>query len=136
MSASPSPSEEPFFRRGAILQELFDGRITAETAAPRLAAATIDTGLGQLCLGDIEGMWNSILGHLEDFPDQVQTVVDLVICVSDLPPPLSESGQPTYLEDAYRLVWKDLPALGWSVNLEWNSKSRVSTRLRVFCVTR
>jgi hypothetical protein len=97
------PEEHPldlFWRsQKALLRELFDGRLCIQTAAERLTAIVVpeppldqvDDDQDDSTMADIEGMWRIILGSLEDAPDRTQTVCDLVICISQLPPVIAQS---------------------------------------------
>jgi hypothetical protein len=121
----------------ALLRDLFDGRLCIQTAAERLTAIVVpepppdqvddDNDDDDDTMADIEAMWRIILGSLEDAPDRAQIVCDLIICISQLPPVLTRSGQQLCgnNEPAQR-VWEDTPCLGISLRDEWNSESYLS----------
>ena len=71
----------------------------------------------------LERIFNMMLRALETGPECVHTIFDLMICMSQLPPALTESGQQRCATDPVRRVWKDLPHLGRSLGAEWSGKS-------------
>jgi hypothetical protein len=70
----------------------------------------------------IEGMWNLITGSLEEDPSCAHRVSDLIICISQLPPAITQSGK-HLCEDSPWCVWQDVPRLGMALRDEWNSES-------------
>lgn len=87
-----------------VLHDLFDGQVSSQSAATKLAAVTLPVPLPDLGLEDkdedeaeealphIEGMWHNIISSLEEAPEHAKTVCDLTICMSQLQPALAVSG--------------------------------------------
>jgi hypothetical protein len=119
----------------ALLHDLFDSRLCTQTAAERLTAIVIpepprdqgDDDEDDDTMADIEAMWRIILASLEDAPDRTQTVCDLIVCISQLPPVGTQSGHQLcgYNQPAQH-VWEDTPCLGISLRDEYNSESYLS----------
>lgn len=115
----------------AIIRDLLDGHLTTKAAAPKLAAVTLPDPIPDIdneddeeeILVNLERMFNMMLRALETGPECVHTIFDLMICMSQLPPALTESGQQLCATDPVRRVWKDLPHLGRSLGAEWSGKS-------------
>lgn len=112
----------------AVIRELLDGHLTAKTAAPKLAAVTLPDPIPDIdneddeeeVLVNIERMFNMMLRSLETRPECVHIIFDLIICMSQLPPALTTSGQQLCGTDPPRRVWEDLPHLGRSLGAEWS----------------
>ena len=87
-----------------VLHDLFDGQVSPQSAATKLAAVTLPVPLPDLgeedkdedeaeeALAHIEGMWHNIISSLEEAPEHAKTVCDLTICMSQLQPALAVSG--------------------------------------------
>jgi hypothetical protein len=116
----------------AVLRDLFDNKIDLEIAAQKLAAIVLpkppsdqdDDNEDDDTMAYIEGMWNIIIGTLEEDPSRAQRVSDLIVCISQLPPVITQSGK-QLCEDS-RCVWQDVPRLGMALRDEWSSKSPFS----------
>jgi hypothetical protein len=112
----------------AVIRDLLDGHLTPKTAAPKLAAVTLPNPIPDIdneddeedVLVNIERMFNIMLEALESRPESVHTIFDLMICMSQLPPALTESGNQLCGTDPLRRVWEDLPCLGRSLGAEWS----------------
>lgn len=84
----------------AVIRELLDGHLTPQAAAPKLAAVTLPDPIPDIdneddeeeILVNLERMFNMMLKALETRPECVHTIFDLMICISQLPPALTESG--------------------------------------------
>jgi hypothetical protein len=111
-----------------VIHDLLTGHLTPRTAAPKLAAVTLPDPIPDInneddeeeILVNIERMFNMMLGALETRPECVHTIFDLMICMSQLPPALTESGNQLCGTDPLRRVWEDLPHLGRSLGAEWS----------------
>lgn len=116
-----------------LIREVFDGHLNPKAAAPKLAAVTLPDPIPDLnseededeLIGPIERMFNFMLRHLETDLKRVQPIFNLVICMSQLSPALTGSGQQLCATDPPRRVWEDLPALGTSIGSAWTSKCLV-----------
>lgn len=117
--------------RNAVLRDLFDGQISPQAAAPKLAAITLprpppdqddDEDEAEEALAHIEGLWKNILDSLEEAPEHVKTVCDLIVCMSQLEPALTVSGKQFCDSDPLQRVWEDAPCLGFSLRDEWSSE--------------
>ena len=75
-------------------------------------------------MADIERMFNMMLRAFEANPKRAPTVVDLVICMSQLPPALVKPGQRLCATDPPGRVWEDLPMLDRSFCIEWRGWCR------------
>jgi hypothetical protein len=91
---------------------------------PELPPNQVDDNEDDDTMAHIEAMWRIILDSLEDAPDRAQTVCGLIICISQFPPVITQSGRQLcgYDQPAQR-VWEDTPCLGISLRDEWNSES-------------
>lgn len=115
----------------AVIRELLDGHLTPQVAAPKLAAVTLSDPIPDIdnehdeeeILVNLERMFNMMLKALETRPECVHTIFDLMICISQLPPALTESGHQLSGTDPPRRVWEDLPHLGRSLGAEWSGRS-------------
>jgi hypothetical protein len=115
----------------AIVRDLLDGHLTPATAAPKLAAVTLPNPIPDIdneedeeeILVNLERMFKMMLRALETRPECVHTIFDLMICMSQRPPALTESRNQLCGTDPPRCVWEDLPHLGGSLGAEWSGKS-------------
>jgi hypothetical protein len=111
-----------------LIHDLLNGHLTPTTAAPALASATLPNPVPDInneddeeeVLVNIERMFNIMLEALESRPESVHTIFNLIICMSQLSPALTKSGNQLCGTDPPRRVWKDLPCLGWSLGAEWS----------------
>ena len=118
-----------------VLHDLFDGQVSPQSGATKLAAITLpvplpDPGNGdededeaEEALAHIEGMWHNIISSLEEAPEHAKTACDLIICMSQLQPALTVSGDQFYDSEPRQRVWEDTPRLGWSLRDEWSGRS-------------
>jgi hypothetical protein len=53
-------------------------------------------------------------------PSRVETVANLIFCVSQLPPPVTKSGKQLAVNEGGERVWEDTLTLGWELRDEWN----------------
>lgn len=119
----------------AVLSDLFNDQISLKTAAQRLTAIVLpehppdqdenEDNDDDDTMAYIEGMWNTIIGSLEEDPKRARTASDLIVCLSQLPPAITQSGK--QLCEEGRRVWQDVPRLGMALRDEWSSKSAVLT---------
>jgi hypothetical protein len=99
MSVQDRPIE--WQHQEAIISQLLDGRLTPKTAAPKLAAVTLldpnsdidDEDDEEEILVDLERIFNMMLKALEARPESVHTILDLIICISQLPSAPTELWQ-------------------------------------------
>lgn len=130
---SMTPTEEEFEIlwgiQKAVLSDLFNNRVEPKTAAQKLAAIVLpqpppdqdDENDDDDTMAYIEGMWSLIIDKLEDDPRRAKTVSDLIVCVSQLPPAITQTGK--QLCEDNRRVWQDVPRLGMALRDEWSGKS-------------
>lgn len=113
----------------AVLNDLFNDELDLNTAARKLAAIVIpkpppdqddDDDEDDDTMAYIEGMWNIIISTLEEDPSRAQRVCNLIVCISQLPPAITQSGK--QLCEDNRHVWQDVPRLGMALRDEWSSK--------------
>ena len=112
----------------AVTRHLLDGHLTPTTAAPKLAAFTLSDPVPDInkeddeeeVLANIERKFNMMLQALETRPKCVHIIFDLMICMAQLPPTLTQSGQQLCGTNPPRRVWEDLPCLGRSLGAEWS----------------
>jgi hypothetical protein len=62
-------------------------------------------------------------------PSRVETVADLLFCISQLPPPVTKSGKQLAVNEGSERVWEDTPTLGWELRDEWNGECTPSARV-------
>lgn len=101
-----------------MLRDLFDDKLDPKKAAQKLAAIVLpqpppdqdDENDDDDTMAYIEGMWSLMIDGLEEDPEPVKLVCDLIVCISDLPPAITQSGK-QLCEDCRR-VWQDVPRLG------------------------
>ena len=86
-SSIPSP-EELRHQHAATLQKLFDGTVTPKMTATKLSALTIPNPKirRHKYAYPIQLLFENILSSLHEHPNRVQTVADLIISISELPP--------------------------------------------------
>ena len=104
------------------------GHLTPQEAAPKLAAVTLPDPIPDIdneddeeeVLVNLERMFNMMLRALSTRPEQVYTIFDSMICLSQLPPALTKSGKQLCGTDPPGRVWEDLPHLGRSLGAEWS----------------
>jgi len=127
--SSPPPGYKMTRPCEEILQSLSDGSLTADEAAPRLAAFTVpDPNIDpEECEEHLQELWAVLLEFLGKAPGRVKMVADLILCIARLPPVLTESGEQLAVDDGVQRVWQGVPTLGWVLREEWNCEcSRVS----------
>jgi hypothetical protein len=113
----------------AVLNSLFNSEIDSTTAAQKLASIVLprpppdqdDEDEDDDTMAYLEGMWKTVIETLEEHSSRAQTVCNLIICISQLPPALTQSGKQLCEEN--RRVWQDVPRLGMALRDEWNSES-------------
>jgi len=113
----------------AVLRDLFNDKVKPKTAAQKLTAIVLpqpppdqdEENDEDDTMADIEGMWSLMINGLEEDPERAKTVCDLIVCVSQLPPAITQSGKQLF-EDHQR-VWQDTPRLGMALRDEWSGKS-------------
>lgn len=104
------------------------GHLTPQEAAPKLAAVTLPDPIPDIdneddeeeVLVNLERMFNMMLRAPSTRPEQVYTIFDLMICLSQLPPALTKSGKQLCGTDPPGRVWEDLSHLGRSLGAEWS----------------
>jgi hypothetical protein len=112
-----------------VLRDLFDNKIDLEVAAEELAAIVLpepppdqdDDDQDDDTMAYIEGMWNIVIGTLEEDPSRAKRVSELIVCISQLPPAIAQSG--AQLCEENKRAWQDVPRLGMALRDEWSSKS-------------
>jgi hypothetical protein len=62
-------------------------------------------------------------------PSRVETVADLLFCISQLPPPVTKSGKQLAVNEGGERVWEDTPTLGWELRDEWNGENAFPAQL-------
>jgi hypothetical protein len=126
-SSLPSP-EELTYQHATTLQELFDGTLTPQTAATKLSALTIPNPKIRRHKNayPIQLLFENILSSLHEHPNQVQTVADLIISISELPPIWTkpEPGAPKhFIVDENTGIWDDEgKEFGRVLNGEWEGE--------------
>lgn len=121
-SPSPIPDDEKTRHNEQIIEDLFAGRLTAEAAATKIAAITVpDPNIdSEGCEEDLQMLWSLVLANLIAEPDRVDTVANLISCISSLPPPMTKLGKQLAVNEGTLRVWDDTPTLGWALRDEWN----------------
>jgi hypothetical protein len=117
-SADDRPIEWQYQKE--IIREVVTGQLTPKAAAPKLAAATLPDPIPDIeseededgILSDTERMFNITLEVLETDPKSAPTIRDLIVCMSQLPPALTKSGQQLCATDPPGRVWEDLRVSG------------------------
>jgi hypothetical protein len=124
--SSPPPGYKMTQPCEEILQSLSDGRLTADEAAPRLAAFTVpDPDIDpEECEEHLQELWAILLEFLGEAPGRVKMVAELILCIARLPPVLTEPGEQLAVDDGTQRVWQDVSALGWVLREEWNCECR------------
>lgn len=108
--------------RCGVIQSVLDGHLSAEAAAPELAAVSLpdpddDVDENEFNVSEV---WDTLLVFLEQDPSIVKVVADLIFHVSRLPPVLTKSGAQLTMNEGL-LVWGDCPFLALSLGEEMNS---------------
>lgn len=114
-----------------FIRKTLDGQLTPRAAAPKLAAVTLGDPVPDVhneededeFLGSIERMFNYMIRSLGERPEDVQTIFELLVCLSQLPQVFTKSGQPLYRSDTDQYVWKDMPYLPFALGDQWDGKS-------------
>jgi hypothetical protein len=121
----PSKYDEQAPSYEVILQNLFSGHLTPESAAPKLAAIAIPNPDNdpEECEEDLQLFWNHVLSVIMKVPRRVETVASLIFCISQLPPPVTKSGKQLAVNEGGERVWEDTPTLGWELRDEWNGEN-------------
>lgn len=68
-------------------------------------------------------LWGLVLASLIAEPDRVDTIGNLIICISKLPPPITKSGKQLAVNRGILRVWDDTPGLAWALRDEWDGRS-------------
>ncbi|TLD04549.1 hypothetical protein E2P81_ATG10499, partial [Venturia nashicola] len=104
------------------IQSLFNGCLTAEAVAAELAVITVPNPNinPRKCEGDLRLLWCLVLASLIAQPDRVDTIGNLIICISKLPPPITKSGKQLAVNQGILRVWDDTPGLAWALRDEWD----------------
>lgn len=113
-----------------IIREVLGGTLTPETAAPKLAAVTLPDPIPDAdneddeddIMVNIERMFNYMIWSLKSRPEQVRTIFDLIVCMSQLPPALTISGRQLCETDPPGRVWEDVPRLGRGLGGVWTGE--------------
>lgn len=113
----------------AVLRDLSNNIVDPKTAAQKLAAIVPprpppdqdDENDDDNTMAYIEGTWSLMVDRLEENPRSAKAVSDLILCVSQLPPAITQTGK-QLCEDG-RHVWQDVPRLGMALRDEWSGKS-------------
>lgn len=98
------------------LRRFFAAGILLRDAAVELTSLSLfrdtspESGLNRL--------WGVILRIARDSGLYHDKLVDILVYLSKMPPPISAQGGPFVLYDMQ--VWNDLPMLGWALRDEWN----------------
>jgi hypothetical protein len=121
----PSKYDEQARSYDIILQNLFSDHLTPETAAPKLAAIAIPSPDidPEECEEDLQLFWNHVLSVMMKVPSRVETVANLIFCISQVPPPVTKSGNQLAVNEGGERVWEDTPTLGWELREEWNGEN-------------
>jgi hypothetical protein len=69
-------------------------------------------------------------GHLGRCSGACKVVYDLIMCISQLPPVITQSGRQLCGYEPRQRVWEDTPCLGISLRDEWNGESYLSVCFR------
>ena len=123
-SSIPSP-EELRHQHATTLQKLFDGTLTPKMTATKLSALTIPHPKirRHKYAYPIQLLFENILSSLHEHPNRVQTVADLIISISELPPIWTkpEPGAPKHFTVGENMgIWDDEgKELGRVLNGEW-----------------
>lgn len=96
-----------------ILEQLYDGAISASTAGNRLATIALQG------LEDIGLLWHLLLRSAKTASAHHDKLVATLTHMSQLPPAARTDGFSS--PSQYTIVWSDMPRLGWQLNYEWNS---------------
>ena len=94
------------------MQDLFSGKHSAQFAAEELASISLYPEQHLECL------WGHLIVLARRFPEQQDKLVELLVCLSQLPPPKDSDGNDMVIYGLH--IWRDLPMFGWEVNSEWN----------------
>ncbi|KAJ5117119.1 Protein of unknown function DUF3632 [Penicillium atrosanguineum] len=109
-------TDDVFASRFAVLQDLFNGSISAQEAAENLASISLSTDPEPE--GGVTRLWSLIVNCGYTFPGHHDKLVDTLVQLSRLPDAKTASGGLVLLYDMR--IWKDLPMLGWQLRDEWN----------------
>ncbi|KAM0720933.1 hypothetical protein Q7P37_003218 [Cladosporium fusiforme] len=120
--SSLSPGQELPNPRKNIIQSVLDGHVSAETAAPKLAAVSLPDPNGDMdeMENNISAIWDTLLVFLQQDPSCVKVIADLIFYISHLPPVLTNSGAQLIMNECLH-VWRDCPFLGLSLREEMNN---------------
>lgn len=129
---------EPFSQRGSsppafdkmtdfhdqTLQKFHTGQLATEAAASKLARVTIPdpTIDPDECEESLQLLWSNVLASLIQAPDRVGSVANLILCISRLPPVVTESGKELVVNEGLQRVWDDAPTLTWALREEWDGR--------------
>ena len=105
-------SEDDWLPRADVLRGLFSGRLSTQAAAEELAKVTlsVDDDPETDTHTRVEITWTVILVAARTFPEQQETLVDLLLHMSRLPPAKDEHGEQLRL--CCGGIWEDLPEIG------------------------
>lgn len=124
MTLTEEEFETPWAKQEAVLRDLFNNKLDPMTAAHKLAAIVLpqpppdqdDEDDDDDTMAYIERMWSLIIDKLEEDLRRARTVSDLIVCVSQLPPAITQTGK--QLCEDNRRVWQNVPRLGMALRDE------------------
>jgi hypothetical protein len=111
--------------RRSILQKLLSGHTTAQSTAEQLGYFD-NTNYWIARNGDsiyvnATNAWTAILTLAQDDPSQHQKLVEVLICMSELPTALDANGDAITAYGRMRF-WADLPTFDWHLRDIWNGE--------------
>lgn len=111
-NSSPLSPDGLCRQHATTLQELFDGTLTPRAAATKLSKITIPNPRirRHRYAYSIQLLFENIISSLHTHPHRVETVADLIISISQLPPiwAKSDPGAPKhFIPDENTCIWDD-----------------------------
>ncbi|KAJ9261871.1 hypothetical protein DTO212C5_6548 [Paecilomyces variotii] len=107
-------TDEIYASRYAVLQDLFNNKISLQQATSKLASISLSDD-------DLNLTWNLIINCACEFPERHDKLVDVLVCLSKLPDATTDQGVP--LKKYGLQVWRDLPMFDWELREEWDVRS-------------
>jgi len=104
--------------REEVLQALIAGTSSPHAAAEALATISLSYSDREEGVGST---WEAIFHAARNSPKYHQKLVDLLVCISELPSPEDDQGRPIMLHDGR--LWSDMPTLGWTAREQWDGAS-------------
>jgi len=105
--------------RQEVLQRLIDGHSPPQMTAEALASISIKAKSLQNGFGST---WDAIFQAARTAPQHQEKLVDVLVCISNLPPAKVEEADGFNLQDGC-ILRSNMLTLGWLVRDEWDGKT-------------